>query len=57
MLQKGMYIPTLVNILEPKLRYLGDTYSILSVEMLSEPYLMASVNIKKARGKKPRNKQ
>ena len=49
MFGRDMYIPILGNILQPKLRYLGDTSSTLSLEMSGEAYMMAAINHKKAR--------
>ena len=35
--------------LQMKLRYLGDTSFMLSLEMLRESYMMAAINIKKTK--------
>ena len=34
--------------LQPKLRYLGDTPYMVSLEMIREAYMMAAVNLNKA---------
>ena len=49
-----MHIPILVSMLQPKLRYLADTSSKLSLDMLWEAYVMVAINLKKARKKHPR---
>ena len=49
MFWRDAYIPMLANLLQPKLRYLGDKSSLLSIEMLRETYMLVAVNIKRAR--------
>ena len=48
MFGRDVYILTKVNVLLPKLGYLGDT-SMFSLEMFREAYMMAGINLKKAR--------
>ena len=49
MFGRVVYIHTLENFLQPKLRNLGHTSALLSPEMLGEAYMLAVVNFKKAR--------
>ena len=49
MFVRDAYIPTLANLLQPKLRYLEDKSSLLSREMLRDPYMFTVVNGKRAR--------
>ena len=53
MFGRHVYISTLANLLQPKLRYLGDASALLSVEMLWEVYRLAAVNVKKERDRQP----
>ena len=46
MFERDVYIPMLASVLQPKLRYLGDRSSLLSVEMVSEAYMLTSLNLK-----------
>ena len=39
--------------MQPKLKYQGDKSSLLSIEILKEPYILAAINLKKARDKQP----
>ena len=48
MFGRDVYIPILANVLQPKLRYVDDTSSMLSLEMLTEAYMMAAINFTKA---------
>ena len=52
MFGKDVYIFTLVNLLQPKPRYITYKSSMLSAEMLREAYMSAAINIKRA-GDKP----
>ena len=56
MFGKDVYIPTLANILQPKLRYLGDKHSLFCIEMLREAYMLAAINVKRARDRQPSKK-
>ena len=49
MFGRDVYIPYLANLLQPKLRYLGDKMSLLSIEMLREAYMLVAVNLKRTR--------
>ena len=51
MLRRDVYTPTVANLLQPKLRYLGDKSSLLSMEMLKEVYVLAAVNLKRVGNK------
>ena len=43
----------LANLLQPRLRYLGDKSSLLPVEMLRQAYMLVAVNIKRVRDSQP----
>ena len=43
----------LANLLQPKLRYVGDKSSLFSVEMLREAYMLTAVYLGRARDKQP----
>ena len=45
---RDMYIPTLANLLQPILQYLGEKSSLLLIEMLREVFMLAVRNLKKA---------
>ena len=49
MFGRDMYIPPIAHLLQPKLRYLEDKSSLLSVEMLREAYMLAAINLKRVR--------
>ena len=51
MFGRNVYILTLANLLQPKLLYLGDKSSLLSIDMLREAYMMEAINPKRARDK------
>ena len=54
MLASDVYLPTLDNMPQPKLRYLSDTSPKLTVEMLHKAYMMmAAVNLKKTKDSQP----
>ena len=53
MFDRYVYILILVNMAQPKLRYLGVTSSLLSLELLREAYMMAAVYLKKAQDGQP----
>ena len=44
-------LPTSANLLQPKLLYIGDKSSLLSMEVLREAYMLAAINLKRARDK------
>ena len=46
MSSRDIYIPTLTNLIQPKLRYLGDKPSLLSIVMLREAYILEAINLK-----------
>ena len=48
MFERDIYIPTLGNLLQSKLRYLGDKFSLLSVEMPREAHMLDVMNVKRA---------
>ena len=50
MFGRDLYIPTLANLWQPELRYLGDKSSLPSLEMLWEAYILAAINLKKSKG-------
>ena len=50
------YIPSLANLLQPKLGYLGDKSFLLSLEMLEQTYMLAAINVKRARDRQPSKK-
>ena len=47
MFGRDIYIPTLANMLQSKLRYLADTSSMLSIDMLREGYVITAITLKK----------
>ena len=49
MFDRDIYIPTLAYLLPPKLKYLGDKSSLLSIEILREAFMLAGINFKMAR--------
>ena len=49
MFGRDVNIPMLANKLQPKLSYLGDKSSLLSIEMSREAYMLAAVNLERAR--------
>ena len=53
MFERNVYIPTFANLLEPKLRYMGNKSKLHSLEMLKEAYTLVAVNFKKARDWQP----
>ena len=50
---RDVYIPTVANQVQAKLRYLGDKSSLLSVEMLREAYMLAAIHFKRTRDRQP----
>ena len=56
LLGRDVYIPTLVNLLQPKLQYLGGKSSLLLIEMLREASMSTAVNLKKAKERQPLKK-
>ena len=52
---RDVYITTLANALQTKLRYLGDDF-LLSVEMLRETCMLGAINVKWARDRQPSKK-
>ena len=51
---EGMFIsPTLANLLQSMIRHVRDESSLCSLEMLSEAYMLAAVNLKRARDRQP----
>ena len=56
MFGRDVYIPTPANLLQPKLRYLADKFSFLSIEMLREVCMLAVMSLKWARKKQPSKK-
>ena len=51
--EKDVFIPTLTNILQPKLRYLGDVSALLCIEILRETCMVAAENLKMASSRQP----
>ena len=49
MFGRDVYIPTIANPLQPKLRNLGEMSSLLSIEMLREACILAEKNFKRVR--------
>ena len=49
MFGRDMCIPAIANLLQPKVSYLGDKSSLLSLEMLRETYMLATINLKRTR--------
>ena len=43
----------LPNLLQPKLRYLGDRSPLLSIDVLREAYMLDAVNLKRAKVTQP----
>ena len=48
-----MCIPTFANMLQPKLRYLDNVSSMLSLEVPREAYKMVAINLRKGRDRQP----
>ena len=53
MFKPDIYIHTLANLLQPKLRYLGDRSFLLCREMLREDYILVTMNLKRTRETQP----
>ena len=53
MLKRDVYIPAMVNLLQPKLGYVGDVSSLFSLEMVREAYMLVEVNLKRAVERQP----
>ena len=53
MFQRDCYIPTLMLLLEPKLRYAGDEHMKVSFDALHELYMMNLLTLKRARDHMP----
>ena len=49
MFRRDVYIPPPANLLQPKLRCLGDALALHSIKMLEVAYMLAAVNLKKVR--------
>ena len=53
MFGRDVYISTLVNLLQPNVRYLDDSSTLLSVQILREACMLAAVNLKNAGDRLP----
>ena len=53
MFLRAVYVPSLANLLQLKLRYLGDKSSLPFVEMLREFNVQATINLKSGRDRQP----
>ena len=51
MFWRNVYNPTLENLLQPKLRYAAGASALFLLEMLREAYMLASVNLKRAKNR------
>ena len=50
---RDVYITTSSNLLQPNLECFGHTFALLSLEMLRGAYILAAMNLKMARDRKP----
>ena len=57
MFQRDCYIPTLMQLLQPKLRYAGDEHMKVSFDALHELYMMNLLTLKRARDHMPNLKK